>query len=794
MIHFDYKLEPGRKLEKGRVALNHKKVISIVTPAWNPSDKIFTLANCILNQTYPYYEWLIIDDGSTNKDSLGYFDKLEKMDKRIKVLHKKNEGLSKTRDYGAKHSSKETEYVVFIDDDDLLDKTFLECAYYSMNANKEASWCYSDVVNFEGEENLWNKVFTSERMKQENLLVSQAMIKKEAFYEVNGFELEGNGHYEDWVFWLKLLAKKRFPIHMSYYGFWYRRKVNTGMLKLAKSNQKANLELIKKYADMIKTDVAPIEYPRDDYNWNGITEKIDSVVVPKFKDDGKTNILVMVPWMTLGGADKFNLDLFKMIDKDKYRITLVTMQPTEYVWRQQFEEACFEVFDLSTFLDRKDWTSFVDYLIESRNIDIIFNTNSVTGYMMLPYLHAKHPSLPILDYIHMEEWYNRNGGYSRDSAAVGSVIDQTLFCNQNSEKILVDYFKRDPKTVGTVYIGVDADKFNPDNYDRKALREKYNIGMDRFVVSLVARIDYQKRPFLLMEIIKAVVATNKIPNLLFIIGGDGPLLKDIKDIAKKNNLMNYVRFIGKTNTPDEIYAISDMTLNCSIKEGLALTAYESLSMGVPVVSCDVGGQKELINDKTGVIVPCLQDETEIHNFNYSDEDINNYVEGMIKIYNNQDKYKKACRKRILNGFTIENMVANMEKEFEKLSKLKKKNTSALTNHIDILKELINEYLVADKGLYAWLCNQYRTNVYGEDAFANMSRKQRLFSKIYAFGVKIKMPEECDLAMHIGYEFARQVKHLIESIIMIPTLIIKFVVKLIIVEVRRIKRIIKRKVG
>ena len=149
--------------------------------------------------------------------------------------------------------------------------------------------------------------------------------------------------------------------------------------------------------------------------------------------------------------------------------------------------------------------------------------------------------------------------------------------------------------------------------------------------------------------------------------------------------------MGKTDKPDELYAISDMTLNCSIKEGLALTAYESLSMGVPVVSCDVGGQKELINSETGVIVPCLQKEEDIFDFNYSEEDIKNYVDGILKISKNLDKYKKACRKRILNGFTIDNMAENMQKEFDKLMQLKKPNTSSLTKHIDITKELITMF-------------------------------------------------------------------------------------------------------
>lgn len=792
MANIDYRLEPGRTLRPSRKFEKHDPVISIVTPAWNPSDKIFQLANCILNQTYPYFEWLIVDDESTDETSLKYFEELEKMDTRIQVLHKKNAGPAKARDYGVEHSSKKTKYIVLIDDDDLMDPTFLETSYFSMNTHPEASWCYSDNINFGEENNTWNKNFSSDRMKYENILVSHALIKKEDYLAVGGYELEGRALYEDWIFWLKLIAQKKFPIHMSYYGFWYRRACG-GQLNSARKNHKDNLSMVKKYALEVKDKVKAIEYPKDDYNWDTIRENIDTVIVPKYKKDDKKNILIIIPWMVLGGADKFNLDLIRLVDKEKYRFTVLSMQPTEYAWRQQYSELCDDVFDLSSFIDRKDWLAFINYIIESRNIDMVLNTNSQSGYAMLPYIRAKYPTMPIMDYIHMEEWYNRNGGYSRDSAGVGSVIDKTLFCNQNSEHILIDYFKRNPESVGTVYIGVDADKFNPENYDKKALQEKYNIPSNRTIISLIARIDYQKRPFLLMEIIKKTVEVKK--DVLFLIAGDGPLLPDIKRIARDQGLDPYVRFLGKTDKPDELYAISDMTLNCSIKEGLALTAYESLSMGVPVVSCDVGGQKELINKDTGVIVPCLQNEEDIFDFNYQAEDVQNYVDGILQISKHLDQYKKACRKRILDGFTIDNMAENMEKEFEKLLQLKKPETTCLSNHLDITKELITMFFLADKPQYQWLVTKYNRDVYGMDKpMEELSKKERFLLKGQALAARLHVPEEAELCFRFFYEIARQIKHFFESIIMVPVLLIRLFFKFIALEYRRIKRILKRKLS
>ena len=792
MANIDYRLEPGRTLRPQRQFEKHDPVISIITPSWNPSDKIFQLANCILNQTYPYFEWLIVDDESTNDESLEYFKKLEKMDSRIQVLHKKNAGPAKARDYGVEHSNKKTKYIVLIDDDDLMDPTFLETSYFSMNTHPEASWCYSDNINFGEEENTWNKNFSSDRMKYENILVSHALIKKEDYLSVGGYELEGKALYEDWIFWLKLIAQNKFPIHMSYYGFWYRR-MHGGQLNSARKNHKDNLSMVKQYADKVNNRVKAIEYPKDDYNWDMIREEIDTVVVPKYKKDGKKNILIIIPWMVLGGADKFNLDLIRLVDKDKYRFTVLSMQPTEYAWRQQYSELCDDVFDLSSFIDRKDWLAFINYIIESRKIDLVLNTNSQSGYAMLPYIRAKYPSMPIMDYIHMEEWYNRNGGYSRDSAGVGSVIDKTLFCNQNSEHILVDYFKRNPESVGTVYIGVDADKFNPEKYDRKSLQEKYHIPFDRTIISLIARIDYQKRPFLLMQIIKKTVEKKK--DVLFLIAGDGPLLSDIKKIAREQRLDDYVRFLGKTDKPDELYAISDITLNCSIKEGLALTAYESLAMGVPVVSCDVGGQKELINKDTGVIVPCLQNEEDIFDFNYQEEEIQYYVDGILKISKHLEQYKKACRKRILDGFTIDNMAENMQREFEKLLNKKLSKTSDLTKHLDITKELITMFFLADKPQYQWLVAKYNRDVYGmEKPMEELSRKERLLIKGQALALKLHIPEEAELCFRFFYEIARQIKHFFESIIMVPVLLVRLFFKFIALEYRRIKRILKRKLS
>lgn len=710
---FDFSKEPGIKLLNNRKYEEEKEpIISVIIPFYNDKKYIEQSINCILNQTFPYYEILIIDDGSKDEESLKKLEEVSKIDKRIRVFHKSNEGLAATRDYGATKSSKTCKYLMFIDSDDLLEPTFMECAYWTLETNKDAAWAYSDSVGFESYTYTWNKWFDSEKMKKVNELLAIAMVRKSDFNRVNGYGLREKAVNEDWNFWLKLLGHDRYPVHMSFYGMWYRRK-ETGELKNASKNQKRTLEIIEETASKITKRVNAIQYPKYDYNYDLLSDKID-IITPKCVDNNKINILMILPWMITGGADRFVLDLVSNLDKNKFEITILTTEPNKNVLRQQFEENA-TVYDLTSFLSQKYWLSFINYIIEKNNINLIFNTNSKFGYSILPYLKSKNPNIPIIDYIHMEEWYNRNGGYSRYSTMMKSVIDKTLTCNENSKRILKEHFGRNSEEIETVYIGVDEEKFNPSKFNKNELLEKYGLQNEkRYILSYICRISEQKRPILLLEIVKKL--KEKRNDFLVLVVGNGNLLEKMKKKASEMEILENIKFLGNIEKTEEIYALSDATINCSIKEGLALTSYESLSMGVPVISANVGGQKELITEDVGIVVTCMQDEKAIYSEDYDSNEINDYVVGIDNVLNNLEKYKENCRNRILDKFTSKNMINKMTEIFENTYKNPKdekiKNGKALSENINLTKELITMNMMNDKIEYSWECTEYEKKVYG----------------------------------------------------------------------------------
>ena len=100
-------------------------LISIIVPVYQAESWIAETIESVIGQTYKNIELLLLDDGSS--DSSGDIcDRFAQKYKWIKVVHKKNEGVSQTRNKGMHHSS--GKYLMFLDSDDTLEKDAVECA------------------------------------------------------------------------------------------------------------------------------------------------------------------------------------------------------------------------------------------------------------------------------------------------------------------------------------------------------------------------------------------------------------------------------------------------------------------------------------------------------------------------------------------------------------------------------------------------------------------------------------------------------------------------------------------
>lgn len=103
--------------------MNENPLISVVVPIYKVENYLERCLKSIIGQTYVKLEIILVDDGSPD-GCPEICDNYAKMDSRIRVIHKKNGGLSSARNAGIEIMS--GEYVTFVDSDDFLDKMAIE--------------------------------------------------------------------------------------------------------------------------------------------------------------------------------------------------------------------------------------------------------------------------------------------------------------------------------------------------------------------------------------------------------------------------------------------------------------------------------------------------------------------------------------------------------------------------------------------------------------------------------------------------------------------------------------------
>lgn len=119
-----------------------KQLVSMIIPLYNSADYVAECIISCLNQTYKNIEILVVDDGSTD-NSLDVARDIAKRDKRVRVFHKKNGGVSSARNLGIEKST--GDYLCFIDADDYLENDFIE-KMASCMIERDADFCFSDRV------------------------------------------------------------------------------------------------------------------------------------------------------------------------------------------------------------------------------------------------------------------------------------------------------------------------------------------------------------------------------------------------------------------------------------------------------------------------------------------------------------------------------------------------------------------------------------------------------------------------------------------------------------------------
>lgn len=126
--------------------MTHKPLISVIIPVYNVAPCLRRCVDSLLAQTYPNYELILVDDGSTD-DSPAICDVYKKRYGRVRVMHQANQGVSTARNHGIEAAR--GEYISFVDADDWVEPGFLQAFAEEVELHRGVDLVMQGYVNHE---------------------------------------------------------------------------------------------------------------------------------------------------------------------------------------------------------------------------------------------------------------------------------------------------------------------------------------------------------------------------------------------------------------------------------------------------------------------------------------------------------------------------------------------------------------------------------------------------------------------------------------------------------------------
>ncbi len=229
--------------------------VSVIVPIYNVEKYLVQCLDSLINQTLKDIEIILIDDGSPD-NSGKICDEYAKKDKRINVIHKKNEGVSAARNDGIKAAK--GKFLMFVDSDDWCDEKMCETAYNKiMEKNVEMAF-FTNYDNYEKREDYpkrapdsfyYDKYEDIEKVQLTILAATHIKLIQEGRYYAGftgpwskifskelimknniQFNLKVKGIFDDGLFVLECLQKTK-NIYFENIPLYHYRIINTSIVR-----------------------------------------------------------------------------------------------------------------------------------------------------------------------------------------------------------------------------------------------------------------------------------------------------------------------------------------------------------------------------------------------------------------------------------------------------------------------------------------------------------------------------------------------------------------------------------
>ena len=514
--------------------------VSVIMPVYNGEKFVAQAVESVLSQSFIDFEFIIIDDASTDNTSqvLRQFD-----DPRIKlVTNSENIGIARSRNKGLKISH--GEYIAVQDADDIShpDRFALQAKFLDEHPDMAAVGSWYVVIDEEGEElgrvKLWtrNDDIRAVLLKKNQFAHGSAMIRRECLEAIGGYR-----HIEyctDYDLFLRLAERYKLANLPRYLYKWRKH-----------ADQKAtNSELSRFYAQMVR------EAARERGK------------LPEEHDGKKIKLAVCCGHLSTGGMPRYVLNHLKHLVSRRYDV----------------------------------WVFEGSYAGIDEIRDQIRALPHIKFHSINPADFPEFARMERFDVVHYHDWPHEHR--SREIPSVETVHSPFSTPGPADHYVVVDPALTDKLSVPSdsiTYVPspVDEDVFDLNSFreiNRQKLMEELELPADKRVVVYTAVVAPHKGHEELLKHWKLDEAV-----LVFV----GPLADNFKDYWQPlvdRYAGETIRFVGATRDVDKYLAVADVYVSPSKAEGCPIAVLEAAAMKVPLVLSDIPGHRSLFEEHEAI--------------------------------------------------------------------------------------------------------------------------------------------------------------------------------------------------
>lgn len=358
----------------------------------------------------------------------------------------------------------------------------------------------------------------------------------------------------------------------------------------------------------------------------------------------------------IGGAGRCLLVLLREIDKSVF--APVTILPKSSLLKPKIEELGVKVIEADIAHDKSldffDIFKFIK-IFRKEKPDIVHTHASMSARIAaklcgIKTVYTRHSVFPPSKII-------SKGPGKKINGFVNNIFADRIIAVADAAKDNLIKTGVSPKKISVILNGVYP---LDENCDKAALRKRFCIADDEKVISIVARLEDIKGHDYFID--AADMILKKGFKAKFFIAGTGAYERHLKEKVLKLNRENDIIFTGFLSDVDNLLRITDVQVNASFgTEATSLSLLEGMSLGIPAVVSDFGGNPGVITSgENGIIVP-----------QKNAEKISEAIEKLLSDKDFYDRLSGGSKRIFAERFTAGNMTEQTELIYKSLMEERK---------------------------------------------------------------------------------------------------------------------------